>query len=110
MGHWLGALAILYHTKLICVYLKSEEILKVISPKAEDRKASPETKIDFLISGGRKIHPVEVKSSAYRLHSSLDKFRRRFASKLGESYILYQKDVTVKDGVVHLPLYMAMFL
>lgn len=66
--------------------------------------------IDFLISDGRKIHPVEVKSSAYRLHSSLDKFRRRFASKLGESYILYQKDVTVKDGVVHLPLYMAMFL
>ena len=66
--------------------------------------------IDFLISDDRKIHPIEVKSSAYRQHSSLDKFRRKFAPKLGESYILYQKDVMLKDGVVHLPLYMTMFL
>lgn len=66
--------------------------------------------IDFLVSGKKKICPIEVKSSSYRKHSSLDKFRRKFSSKLGDSYILYQKDVQVKDGVVHLPLYMAMFL
>ena len=66
--------------------------------------------IDFLIRKNMKISPVEVKSSAYRAHSSLDKFRRKFASKLGNSYIIYQKDVLVKDGVIHLPLYMAMLL
>ena len=30
--------------------------------------------------------------------------------KLGESFILYMKDLEVKDGIVHLPIYMAMFL
>jgi len=66
--------------------------------------------IDFLISTGGKICPVEVKSSAYRAHSSLDKFRKKFASTLGDAYLLYAKDVMIKDKVVHLPMYMAMFL
>ncbi len=66
--------------------------------------------IDFLITEGKKIAPIEVKSANYRSHSSLDKFRRRFADKIGNSYILYTKDVMIKDGVIHLPLYMAMFL
>ena len=66
--------------------------------------------IDFLITEGKKIAPVEVKSGNYRAHSSLDKFRKRFSAKIGNSYILYDKDVMIKDGIVHLPLYMAMFL
>jgi len=66
--------------------------------------------IDFLIDIGGKICPVEVKSSAYRAHSSLDKFRRKFSKALGSSYILYAKDLMVKDNVIHLPIYMAMLL
>lgn len=66
--------------------------------------------IDFLIRHGRKICPVEVKSSAYRKHSSLDKFTSRFGDRLGDRYILYQKDVMVTEGVIHLPLYMAELL
>ena len=66
--------------------------------------------IDFLIANGKKICPVEVKTSAYRIHSSLDKFRKKFSARLGDAYILYTKDIMIKDDVVHLPLYMAMFL
>lgn len=66
--------------------------------------------IDFLITENKKISPIEVKSGDYRSHSSLDKFRKKFSSKIGTSYILYQKDVMEKDGILHLPLYMAMFL
>jgi len=66
--------------------------------------------IDFLITEKKKIAPIEVKSSNYRSHSSLDKFRKKFSNKLGTSYILYPKDVMEKDGILHLPLYMAMFL
>lgn len=66
--------------------------------------------IDFLITENRKISPIEVKSSGYRSHSSLDKFRKKFAPKLGRSYIVYTKDVMEKDGIVHIPLYMAMFM
>ena len=66
--------------------------------------------IDFLITENKKISPIEVKSANYRAHSSLDKFRKKFSNKIGASYILYPKDVMQKDGVWHLPLYMAMFL
>ncbi|MCL1808696.1 MAG: ATP-binding protein [Clostridiales bacterium] len=66
--------------------------------------------IDFIITKDKKVSPIEVKSSGYREHSSLDKFRSKFSSKLGNAYVLYQKDVVVKDGIIHLPLYMGMFL
>ena len=66
--------------------------------------------IDFLIKIRTKINPIEVKSSAYRAHSSLDKFRRKFSKHLGDAYILYTKDIMVKEGVLHLPIYMAMLL
>ena len=66
--------------------------------------------IDFMISAGKKICPVEVKASAYRAHSALDKFRRKFSQKIGDAYILYTKDLMIKDGVIHLPAYMAMLL
>ncbi len=66
--------------------------------------------IDFLIKNDKKISPIEVKSGNYRSHSSLDKFKKKFSSDIGNSYILYDKDVMIKDGIIHLPLYMAMFL
>lgn len=66
--------------------------------------------IDFLIRKKRKICPVEVKSGVYRKHSSLDKFKNKFKGKIGQAYILYTKDIFIKEDVVHLPLYMAMFL
>ena len=66
--------------------------------------------IDFLLVRKGKVCPVEVKSSVYKAHSSLDKFRKKFSPKLGESYILYTKDIMIKDNVIHLPIYMAMLL
>jgi hypothetical protein len=66
--------------------------------------------IDFIITEKRKIAPIEVKSGSYKFHSSLDKFRKKFSSKLSNSYILYTKDVAIKNDIVHIPIYMAMFL
>lgn len=66
--------------------------------------------IDFLIRSKRKICPVEVKSGAYQHHASLDKFRKKYKESLGQAYILYTKDVMEKDGILHLPVYMTMFL
>lgn len=78
--------------------------------RADSNNRANTMEIDFLVSGGKKVSPVEVKSGRYQKHASLDKFRGRFGNRLGESYILYTKDVMEKDGIVHLPLYMAMFL
>lgn len=78
--------------------------------RSDTNKRENNMEIDFLIRKKRKICPIEVKSGGYRKHSSLDKFRNKFKGKIGQSYILYTKDITVKEGVVHLPIYMAMFL
>ena len=69
-----------------------------------------EMEIDFLIRRDGAICPVEVKSAAYQRHASLDRFLSKFKNRLGTPYILYTKDVMEKDGIKHLPLYMAMFL
>ena len=66
--------------------------------------------IDFLITKKKKICPVEVKSQRYQSHASLDKFRGRFSKTLGDAYIIYAKDLMIKDDIIHLPVYMTMFL
>ena len=67
--------------------------------------------VDFLIRHGDRISPVEVKSGRnYARHASIDKFRRKFGERLAEPFILYTKDVMEKDGLTHLPLYMAQLL
>ena len=63
--------------------------------------------IDFLSRRDKKICPVEVKSSTFKRHTSLDKFMKKFSRRIGESFILYQGDVMRREGVIHLPLYMA---
>ena len=66
--------------------------------------------IDFLLPGGRKPRPVEVKSGRYRPHKSLDKFTAKFEGRIEQPIILYTKDVMEEGGILHLPLFMAMFL
>ena len=45
-----------------------------------------------------------------RASVKLGKFREKFKGRLGKPVILYAKDVLEKDGVQHLPLFMASFL
>ncbi|MCQ2078962.1 MAG: AAA family ATPase [archaeon] len=66
--------------------------------------------IDFLISRKNKVNPIEVKSSQYRQHKSLDAFMERYGSILGESYIIHSKDLKQEAGVTFVPVYMTMFL
>ena len=67
--------------------------------------------VDFLIRRGLNICPVEVKSSDDSTHHpSLDSFRKIFRKGMGPSYVLHPKDVSRKDGIIYLPLYMAQFL
>ena len=63
--------------------------------------------IDFLIAENRKIAPLEIKSSRYQQHVSLDKFVAKFKPRIGSKYIIYTKDLMEKDGVTFIPIYMA---
>lgn len=66
--------------------------------------------IDFLISDGDKVSPIEVKSSGYRVHASLDAFCVKFSSRIRNKYLVYTKDLRKDTDTVCLPVYMTMFL
>lgn len=71
----------------------------------KDEKHSFE--IDFLLSKGNKICPIEVKSSGYKTHASLDAFRIRFSARIKNSYLLYTKDLQKGENeLLYLPFYM----
>lgn len=61
--------------------------------------------IDFLLSKGDKIVPVEVKSSGYMRHKSLDAFCEKFPSRIGDRILLYTKDYRTDGPVTCLPVY-----
>lgn len=63
--------------------------------------------IDFLLARGSKICPIEVKSSGYKKHTSLDTFRSKYSARIKNSYILYTKDLQTGDNeLMYLPVYM----
>lgn len=62
--------------------------------------------VDFLISKGNKLCPIEVKSSGYKTHKSLDAFCQKFHSRILESYLIYTKDYANENGTIYLPVYM----
>jgi predicted AAA+ superfamily ATPase len=95
---------------IVAQSLRASEHRLFFYSRSDTNNRANNIEIDFLIKREGKICPIEVKSSAYRQHTSLDKFRRKFSRHLGESYLLYTKDVIVKDNVIHLPIYMTMFL
>ena len=66
--------------------------------------------IDFLISIGDKICPVEVKSGNYRNHKSLDNFCRKFSSRIRDKYVVHTKDYKWENGINYIPVYMVPFL
>lgn len=78
--------------------------------RSDNLKRENDIEMDFLITKGKKISSIEVKSSNFTTHSSLNKFEKKFISKIENCYILHSKDVMIKDGIIHLPFYMAMFL
>lgn len=62
--------------------------------------------IDFLISQKDKICPIEVKSSGYKAHKSLDLFQNKFSSRILFRYLLYTKDIRRENNIIYLPAYM----
>ena len=66
--------------------------------------------IDFLLSRKNKVCPVEVKSSGYKTHSSLDRFCEKYSSRVLDKYLVYTKDLRKDQDVLLLPVYMVPFL
>lgn len=66
--------------------------------------------IDFIISNDKKIIPIEVKSSNYKTHSSIDEFSKKYHQYVEKKVIIYQKNYKEEGDYIYLPIYMTMLL
>lgn len=66
--------------------------------------------IDFLVSQGVKVIPIEVKSSGYSRYASLEAFCHKFSDRISQPYCVSPKDRASKDGIINLPIYFLPFL
>lgn len=74
--------------------------------------ADDRMEIDFLIrnrhvTSKHNVCPIEVKSSDQYKLTSLEKFRRKFKSNIGQAYVFHTRDLQINDHILFLPLYMA---
>lgn len=76
-------------------------------PYAEGKKYY---EIDFVIPDKHKISPIEVKSSGYKAHKSLDQFCAKYSDRIMNRYLIYTKDYKRENGIEYVPVYMTMFL
>ena len=66
--------------------------------------------IDFLLSRGNKLCPLEVKSAGYAKHPSIDNFCKKFSSRVSDKYLIYTKDLRKDKDVTCIPVFMVPFL
>ena len=66
--------------------------------------------VDFLLSRGSKLWPLEVKSSGYKSHKSLDLFCQKYSAWVSNRYLIYTKDLRKDHETTLLPVFMTMFL
>ena len=57
-----------------------------------NEKTKHNYEIDFLLARKNKICPLELKSSGYRTHASLDAFTAKYSDRILERYLVYTKD------------------
>ncbi|MBQ6806380.1 MAG: ATP-binding protein [Lachnospiraceae bacterium] len=75
-----------------------------------NEKTKHNYEIDFLLSKKNKICPIEVKSSGYNTHKSLDAFSEKYSDRILEKYLVYTKDLKKDSDILMLPIYMLLFL
>lgn len=76
----------------------------------EGNKASKRYEVDFLTVKGKRLSPIEVKSSGYRSHKSFDYFKEKYHLKMNDRFIIYTKDLAFEDTVLYIPIYMTVFI
>ena len=75
-----------------------------------NEKTKHNYEIDFLFSKKNKICPIEVKSSGYNTHKSLDAFSEKYSERILEKYVVYTKDLKKDLDIMMIPVYMLPFL
>ena len=75
-----------------------------------NEKSKHNYEIDFILARKNKIVPVEVKSSGYKAHKSLDVFTEKFSDRILKRYLIYTRDLSKDQDIICVPVYMIPFL
>lgn len=75
-----------------------------------NEKTKHNYEVDFLLSKKNKICPIEVKSSGYSMHKSLDAFSEKYSERILEKYLVYTKDLRKDADILMMPVYMLPFM
>lgn len=67
--------------------------------------------VDFVISSGDKVMPIEVKSGkSYRNHSALNNLMVDYPDSLYDAIVLYNGNIKTCGAITYVPIYMIMFI
>lgn len=99
-------------------YLYENVIAQMLTAKGEElfyHTLKNETsrhnyEVDFILVRKNKICPLEIKSSGYSKHSSLDAFSDKYSDRILDKYVIYTKDYKKDKDIKFLPIYMTLFL
>lgn len=90
-------------------FVAEELLTHGISPYYYNNKRRGE--IDFVISIGDKIIPVEVKSGKdYKSHTALSNLMSDYPNSLYDAIVLCNGNVEMSENITYLPIYMLMFI
>ena len=99
-------------------YLYENAIAQILTANGDElfyhtfmnRTSRHNYEIDFLLTRKNKICPLEIKSSGYKTHKSLDAFMDKYSNRILQRYIIYTKDFSKDQDVICLPVYMSPFI
>lgn len=89
------------------LYASGNRLFYYTFPK---EKSTHSYEVDFILAKRNKVCPIEVKSSGYKTHASIDAFADKFSGKTGQKYLIYTKDLRKEGDLLCIPVHMAMFL
>lgn len=75
-----------------------------------NEKTRKNYEIDFILARNNKICPLEVKSSGYRTHASLDAFSGKYSDRILNKYLVYTKDFSKDEDIFCIPVYLTQFI
>lgn len=99
-------------------YLYENAVAQILSTTGNDlfyytffkKEQKRNYEIDFIISKKNKICPIEVKSSNYIKHRSIDEFYEKYSNRILNRYIIHTKDITKDKDILCLPIYLTQFI
>lgn len=100
-------------------YLYENAVAQLISSSERDlfyhtwrkKDSTHSFEVDFLMANGKKVIPIEVKSSSKKNHESIEAFAAKYSKNVGRRILFSQKDFGNEEKLELKPLYsLAFFL